>query len=191
MEFFLCQLIFCLIANEQKLAKAKHLYAQTPDFSPVRLFQRIDRAAKGYLTREDIKSFMRENGLFEVGQLSLVVQKKKLTFQKFLKLILDREHLALYFQHRLDSADTVVRKIDRLSVDLEQGLCELLFLQISLKRDAEFFRSQLKSLPEYNIVDLFKTVAFSDQRDAVTVKSIPPYDLARLFTLENLLLTPE
>ena len=97
MEFFLCQLIFCLISNEQKLARAKHAYATTPDFSPVRLFQRIDRAAKGYLTRADIKAFMGENGLLEVEQLSLVVQKKKLTFQKFLKLILDREHVSLYF----------------------------------------------------------------------------------------------
>lgn len=34
-------------------------------FSPVSLFQRIDRAGKGHITRVDVLRFFKENGLIE------------------------------------------------------------------------------------------------------------------------------
>ena len=67
--FLLCQLIQCLINNDEKLQKARQDFLNLnfdarsqKQFSPVQLFQRIDRAGKGYLTRKDILSFLAENG---------------------------------------------------------------------------------------------------------------------------------
>ena len=84
----------------------------------------------------------------------------KITYQQFLKLILDRDHRAEYFKQRLEQQDSVVRKIDRLNTSLEMGLCDLILFQIKLRQDAEFFRQQLKSSFDYSLVSLYKQVAF-------------------------------
>lgn len=160
----------------------------TPEFNPVKLFQRVDRAGKGYLTKTDFAQLIKDNGFAYEYQIWL--PKKKMTYQTFLSFILDKNHQAQYFNMRLKANDDeVVRKIDRLSEQLELGLCELIFLQTKLKEDAEFFRNQLKNCPDYNIITLYKALAFSDTRSCT--KTVLPQDLSRFFVMNNLLLEPD
>ena len=74
-QYLLCQLFLTMMSNEERLMKAKadfmdlrfdltHKFQQK--FSPIMLFQRIDRANKGHLTRDDVLNFLQENG-FTVG----------------------------------------------------------------------------------------------------------------------------
>lgn len=126
-QFYLCQLLFCFISNEEKTLEAKFDFEKVKDFNPLRLFQRIDRAGKSSITRQDLQAFFKDNGYHNVDKLNLVV-KPKLTYQQFLKLILDKGHKAQYFNQRLSDQDHVVRKIDRLSPSLELGLCKLIFV---------------------------------------------------------------
>jgi hypothetical protein len=63
-----------------------------------------------------------------------------MTYQSFLKLLIDKFHVAKYFNQRVAEKDDVVRKIDRLSPQLEHAICELVSLQIRLTGDAEYFR---------------------------------------------------
>ncbi len=58
---------------------AKLEYERNQGFSPVQLFQRIDRASKGHLTRLDFKQFFEENGYKHVSDLAIVI-KVKTTF---------------------------------------------------------------------------------------------------------------
>ena len=82
----------------------------------------------------------------------------------------------------------MVRKIDRLSEELEKGLCELFLIQIRLKKDAEFFRGQLKAAADFNIVHLFKDLAFTDTQSCT--KIVHPNDLQRIFVMNSLMLEP-
>lgn len=52
---------------------AKLEYERNQGFSPVQLFQRIDRASKGHLTRLDFKQFFEENGYKHVSDLGIVI----------------------------------------------------------------------------------------------------------------------
>lgn len=58
---------------------AKLEYERNQGFSPVQLFQRIDRASKGHLTKLDFKQFFEENGYKHVFNLGIVI-KVKTTF---------------------------------------------------------------------------------------------------------------
>ena len=81
-----------------------------------------------------------------------------------------------------------MRKIDRLSTALEEGLCEILILKIQLARDAEYFRQQVKTANDFNIVRLFRELCFNDTRNCT--KEVYPEDLTRAFVVNSLLLEP-
>ena len=54
-------------------------------FSPVMLFQRIDRAGKGHITRPDVLRFLEENGYvngqgFDKSDLKLIFRQAKTKF---------------------------------------------------------------------------------------------------------------
>ena len=47
---------------------------------------------------------------------------------------------SVYFNQRASECDAVIRKIDRLPPKIEQSLCELILLQINLKKEANLYR---------------------------------------------------
>lgn len=63
------------------------------------MFQRLDRASKGYITHEDITDFYRENEVPAptAQELKLIV-KPKTTYQRFISLLLDKNHSSEYFR---------------------------------------------------------------------------------------------
>jgi len=142
-------------------------------FSPVMLFQRIDRAGKGHLTKQDVLRFLEENGYVEGNgftkeDLKLIFKASKTHFQKFVKLIIDAklEHRgSAYFNERQQENDQVIRKIDTLPPRLEKAFCELLLRQIALKQERNFFRDEIKGKRGYVLLDLFKAIVFENDRD--------------------------
>lgn len=116
-QFLLCKYFVALIEAEELKMKVKADFMELRfdlenrfmrKFSPVTLFQRIDRAGKGHLTRADIVKFFEENG-FDVGHgytqadLKLIFKESKTKFQPFIKLIIDSklEHRgSFYFNER-------------------------------------------------------------------------------------------
>ena len=163
-------------------------------FSPVMLFQRIDRAGKGHITRADVLRFLEENRYVE-GQgfskqdLKLIFKKAKTQFQKFVKLIIDAklEHRgSAYFNERQLENDQVIRKIDTLPPRLEKAFCELLLQQIALKKEIDFYRSEIKGKHGYALLELFKGIIFENERDAS--KQIFVSDIMRFFRFNKLLI---
>jgi len=91
-EVIFCRLVNCLIQNDEKLLKAKNDFLDikfdvekrlnlTSKFSPISMFQRIDRPGKGHITRQEMLKFLAENGHvegqgFEAKDLGLVMKKK-------------------------------------------------------------------------------------------------------------------
>lgn len=83
-----------MIETEESLMKAKADFLDLrfdlenrfmKKFSPVMLFQRIDRAGKGHLTRQDVLRFLEENGFiegegFSKGDLKLIFRQVKTYF---------------------------------------------------------------------------------------------------------------
>ena len=111
-----------------------------------------------------------------------------MTFQKFLKLLIDdnnhhgqteHEQHGSYYTLRQNQLDQVVRKIDNLPKEQEMTLCNFFLLLIHLKQDAEFFREQLKGSEDFNLVSLFKELCFTDQR--LCCKEIKQEDFQRFF----------
>jgi len=81
-----------LIQNDEKLLQAKTKFLEVKfdvekrlnlvnHFSPVSMFQRVDRAGKGHITRDEILKFLNENG-FKSGKgyhpkdLNLIIKAK-------------------------------------------------------------------------------------------------------------------
>jgi hypothetical protein len=91
-EFLFCKLIGCLIANDEALLRAKGDFLNVKcdvekrlnlasRFSPVSMFQRIDRPGKGYITRQEMLQFLEENGYragegFEGKDIGLIMKSK-------------------------------------------------------------------------------------------------------------------
>ena len=66
------------------------------DCTHIQIFQRLDRARKGYLTQQDILDFMKESKDtkdFKQSQLAMVLPDKKIKYQKFVKTLFDSEAL--------------------------------------------------------------------------------------------------
>lgn len=195
-QFLLCKFFVVLIEAEEKRMTAKADFMDLRfdlesrfgrKFSPVTLFQRIDRAGKGHLSRADVLKFLEENG-FTVGQgytqedLKLIFKEAKTKFQPFVKLIIDSklEHRgSFYFNERAAENDHVVRKIDTLPPKLEKAFCELLLEQINIKKELNFFRREIKSQNGYYLLDLFKAIVFENERDPA--KQIFVSDIMRFF----------
>ena len=92
LEFLFCKLLTTLINNDERLIKAKSDFLEikfdveqrlnlTSRFSPVSMFQRIDRASKGYFGRQEMLTFLKENGFregegYEAKDLALVMKNK-------------------------------------------------------------------------------------------------------------------
>lgn len=66
----------------------------------------------------------------------------------------------------MQECDQVIRKIDKLPPQIEKALCELLLLQIALKKEAEFYRAEIKQQVDFDSLKLFKTIVFENTRDA-------------------------
>ena len=84
---------------------------------------------------------------------------------RFVKLLIDsnKDHPAsVYFNQRASDCDAIIRKIDRLPPKIEQSLCELILMQINLKKEANLYRSEVKKQKDFNLVVLFKELAFED-----------------------------
>jgi Ca2+-binding EF-hand superfamily protein len=63
------------------------------------MFQRLDRASKGYITHEDLANFYKENELpVPTPQEFKLIVKPKTTYQRFLSLLLDKNHSSDYFR---------------------------------------------------------------------------------------------
>lgn len=69
LEFLFCKFLIILIQNDEQLLKAKNDFLEVKfnvekrmnlvnSFSPVSMFQRIDRAGKGHITRQEILKFL-------------------------------------------------------------------------------------------------------------------------------------
>ena len=163
-------------------------------FSPVMLFQRIDRAGKGHITKQDVLRFLEDNGYVEgrgytKKDLRLIFKSAKTHFQKFIRLIIDAklEHKnSAYFNERQMENDQVVRKIDTLPPRLEKAFCELLLLQIELKKELNFYRDEIKAKKGYFLLDLFKALVFENERDPS--KQIFVSDIMRFFRFNKLLI---
>ena len=61
-----------------------------------------------------------------------------------------------------------------------------MLLQIGLKKDAEFFRAEIKDQADFDLLKLFKTIAFESTRDAA--KEIYAADLIRFFRFNKMLI---
>ena len=77
------------------------------------MFQRIDRAAKGHITRADALQFLEENG-FKEGQgydkrdLKLIFKQAKSDYTRFVSLLLDKKvdnGAANYYNERMQECD--------------------------------------------------------------------------------------
>lgn len=91
-EHLFCRLITCLIQNDARLLKAKGDFLDikfdvekrlnlSSKFSPVSMFQRLDRAGKGHVTRTEMLNFLADNGFkegegFVAKDLSLIMKSK-------------------------------------------------------------------------------------------------------------------
>jgi hypothetical protein len=81
------------------------------------------------------------------------------------RLLIDRteDHpVSLYFNQRAFENDAIIRKIDRLPPKIEQSLCELILLQINLKKEVNVYRQAIKKQKDFNLIVLFKDLAFED-----------------------------
>ena len=94
-----------------------------------------------------------------------------------------------YFNERVAENDQVVRKIDKLPPRLEKAFCELLLRQVALKREANFYREEIKGQRDYVLLDLFKGIVFENERDAS--KQIFVSDIMRFFRFNKLLIEQE
>ena len=73
------------------------------------MFQRIDRAGKGHLTRPDILQFLQENGFeeghgYEKKDLKLIFKQSKSDYARFVSLLIDKKadnKSATYFNERM------------------------------------------------------------------------------------------
>ena len=97
----ICQYLMRVIQNEEKLVQTKleffNLLAKK-DVTHLQLFQRLDRANKGYVTHQDLIDLAREHKLdnmvnFTSQKLRYIFKNKKTTFELFVKSILDIESL--------------------------------------------------------------------------------------------------
>ena len=59
-------------------------------------------------------------------------------------------------------------------------------MQIDLKKDNEFYRAEIKQQVDFNLLKLFKMIAFENIRDAA--KQIFPEDLIRFFRFNKMLI---
>lgn len=83
----------------------------------------------------------------------------------------------------------MVRKIDTLPPRLEKAFCELLLQQISIKKELNFYRGEIKDKKGYASLELFKAIVFENERDAS--KQIFVSDLMRFFRFNKLLIEQE
>lgn len=91
---------------------------------------------------------------------------------------------SVYFNQRATENDAIIRKIDRLPTKIEQSLCELILLQINLKKEVNFYRAEVKKQKDFSLVVLFKEIAFEDQSTAA--KQIHIGDIVRFFRVNGL-----
>jgi hypothetical protein len=91
-EILFCRLISLLIQNDEKLLRTKGDFLElkfdvekrlnlTSKFSPVSMFQRIDRPGKGHITKSEMIKFLAENGFhaghgFDAKDLGLIMKNK-------------------------------------------------------------------------------------------------------------------
>ena len=80
----------------------------------------------------------------------------------------------------------MIRKIDTLPPRLEKAFCELLLQQINLKKERDFYRSEIKGKKGYALLELFKAIVFENERDPS--KQIFVSDLMRFFRFNKLLI---
>ena len=83
----------------------------------------------------------------------------------------------------------MVRKIDTLPPRLEKAFCQLLLHQISLKKELDFYREEIKGKRGYALLELFKGIVFENERDPA--KQIFISDIMRFFRFNKLLIEQE
>ena len=128
------------------------------------LFQRLDRARKGYLTQNDLNEFLvdlRRAGENTKGDLRMLVKDKKVSFSRFLKLVMDIEALrkkdvknSNLLQMPTSDSD-IVRKIDTLHPQVEGAFADLLFTLITHKKDEKFLQKELKKRRDFHLKQVF------------------------------------
>lgn len=138
------------------------------------LFQRLDRASKGYVTHQDVVTMAEElkfsSSFMTAGKLKVVFKGQKTTFEQFVEVLLDKEALKeedFKAQHFLSDArvtrpayqnerdaylanfnlmeNRVVRKIDKLSQKVERRFLDTLVWLIELNCHEEFEKQQIKA----------------------------------------------
>lgn len=90
----------------------------------------------------------------------MLVKDKKLSFSRFLKLVMDLEALRKKEVKgsnllKMPNDSEVVRKIDRLHKDVENGLADLLLSLVTQKKDEKFLQKELKKRKDFHLKQVF------------------------------------
>ena len=110
-------------------------------------------------------------------------------FTKFVTLIIDQKldhKTSIYLNERLQDCDQVIRKIDTLPPRIEKNLCELLLLQIRIKKEADQLRQEVVANDQFICQMLFKSMVFDLIEEPA--KQITSNDVQRFFRLNRLLI---
>ena len=88
------QLVCCffsdVIKNESQIREVKTQFYKLLNqkaVSPLQVYQRMDRARKGYITKQDLKEFTK----IDEKELKVVFQGQKTSYDKLLSVMFDKE----------------------------------------------------------------------------------------------------
>ena len=99
----------------------------------------MDRARKGYITKQDLKEFTK----IDEKELKVVFQGQKTSYDKLLSVMFDKEAQTSLLDNQPDEG-VVFRKIDTLDKAVEQKFTTMIQLLINIYKSEQFTKSQIK-----------------------------------------------
>jgi Ca2+-binding EF-hand superfamily protein len=151
--------------GERDLELARSRLCNIPDFTPHSAFQRFDRDYSTQVSSREFGNFMRDNGIYHVGEgeLNTLVcffdsnGNQRLGFQEFLQIVLPCEDN--YLRNRtLDRPSRHVGRYDMLPRDIELAIASVIEKEIDLQRRLESLKRELEVQYDYSPYAAFRSV---------------------------------
>lgn len=162
------QYLLTIIDGEKSVEYQRQSLGRIPEFEPYAAFQRLDRENKKYISSDDFKFFMKENGIrFSDACLNEFIRQYDrdndgvLSYEEFLKLVLtttDGDLRSLVTQR----ANYQVRALDYLLPEIEESLARLLNMELILVDEMMIKSEGAKYLYGFSIRDMFREIDYFD-----------------------------